>query len=69
MSGILVFLVIMSRKCIEFSFFRSGSHMTSGLTNQIRLFLGENMQTQLLPYFYMKLFRIVFRMCSVFHQV
>lgn len=38
MSGILVFLIIMSRKCIEFSFFRSGSHTASGLTNQIRLF-------------------------------
>ena len=40
MSGILVFLVIMSRRCIEFSFFRSGSHTASGLTNQIRLFWG-----------------------------
>ena len=56
MSGILAFLVIiMPGKCQEFSFFRSKSHMTSVLTNEVMLCLGGK-QTSI---FYIKIFKTV----------
>ena len=65
MSGILVFVIIMSGKCLEFSFLRSESRMTSVLT---KIVVGgkQTPWTNFLQYFYMKSFKTVFSMCSGF---
>ena len=47
----------MSGKCQEFSFFRSESHMTSVLTNQVMLCLGGGGDKR--QYFYIKIFKTV----------
>ena len=48
----------MSGKCQEFSFFRSESHMTSVLTNQVMLCLGGGGGDKR-QYFYIKIFKTV----------
>ena len=50
----------MSGKCQEFSFFRSKSHMTSVLTNQVMLCLGGGGEGgDKHQYFYIKIFKTV----------